>query len=59
MNEEEYKEANRLLDLIYNNGYGKDYAVETLLILITKETEQSKDVIGDMINEAYLKELEQ
>ena len=40
MNEEEYIEAERLLDIIYNNGYGKGYAVEALLKLIKKEREQ-------------------
>jgi len=40
MNEEEYKEAERLLDIIYNNGYGKNWAVEELLRLIKKEREQ-------------------
>ena len=40
MNNEEYKEAERLLYLIYDGGYGKDYAVEALLKLIKKEKKQ-------------------
>ena len=37
MNEEEFQDAERLLNLIYNGGYGKGWAVEELLKLILKE----------------------
>ena len=40
MSEDEYIEACRLLDIIYNNGYGKEYAITVLLMLINKEREQ-------------------